>query len=233
MEWNASEIDHPATPSEISNYDAKVKVARQMAERLRNGEVVGVGSGSTSMLALNAVVDQAKVQGWTFSAITTSLEIEIACAELGVRTSSLIKERPDWSFDGADEVDGQLNMIKGRGGAMLREKLIIASSPERYILVDASKRVEKLGLKFPIPVELVPESLQLVRAELLEHFDVHELELRMAAGKDGPVITENRNLILDVRFADVTPDLDPQLNSLPGIVGTGLFVGFQPTVISA
>jgi ribose 5-phosphate isomerase A len=233
MEWNAPEIDHPMTPGDISNYDAKVKVARQMAERLHDGDVVGVGSGSTSMLALNALVDRAHVEGWKFSAITTSLEIEIGCAELGVKTSSLIQERPDWSFDGADEVDGQLNMIKGRGGAMLREKLIIASSPERYILVDASKRVEKLGLKFPIPVELVPESLQLVRSELLERFDVHQIELRMAVGKDGPVITENRNLILDVRFADVTPDLDPQLNSLPGVVGTGLFIGFHPTVISA
>jgi ribose 5-phosphate isomerase A len=233
MEWNASDIDHPTTPADISNYDAKVKVAHQMAVRLHDGDVVGVGSGSTSMMALRALVDQAHTEGWKFTAITTSLEIEIACAELGVKTSSLIQERPDWSFDGADEVDGQLNMIKGRGGAMLREKLIIASSPERYILVDASKRVEKLGQKFPIPLELVPESLQLVRSELLERFDVHEIELRMAVGKDGPVITENRNLILDVRFADVTPDLDPQLNSLPGIVGTGLFIGFHPTVIGA
>jgi ribose 5-phosphate isomerase A len=233
MEWNASDIDHATASGDISNYDAKIKVARQIAERLRDGDVVGVGSGSTSMLALRALVDQAHAEGWKFSAITTSLEIEIACAELGVKTSSLVQERPEWSFDGADEVDGHLNMIKGRGGAMLREKLIIASSPERYILVDASKRVEKLGLKFPIPLELVPESLQLVRSELLERFDVHEIELRMAVGKDGPVITENRNLILDVRFADVTPDLDPQLNSLPGIVGTGLFIGFHPTVISA
>jgi ribose 5-phosphate isomerase A len=233
MEWNASEIGHPTTPGDIANYDAKVKVAHQMAARLGDGDVVGVGSGSTSMLALNALVDQAHTNGWTFSAITTSLEIEIACAELGVKTSSLLRERPDWSFDGADEVDDKLNMIKGRGGAMLREKLIIASSPERYILIDASKRVEKLGQRFPIPLELVPESLQLVRSELLERFDVHEIELRMAVGKDGPVITENRNLILDVRFADVTPDLDPQLNSLPGIVGTGLFIGFHPTVISA
>jgi ribose 5-phosphate isomerase A len=80
---------------------------------------------------------------------------------------------------------------------------------------------------------LVPESLQLVQSELLERFEVHEIELRKAVGKDGPVITENRNLILDVRFADVTPDLDPQLNSVPGVVGTGLFVGFHPTVISA
>jgi ribose 5-phosphate isomerase A len=233
MEWNEPEVDHSAWRNGISNLDAKEKVARQMAARLRDGDVVGVGSGSTSLLALHALVDQAKENGWHFTAITTSLELEMACAELRVRTSSLLEQRPDWSFDGADEIDGERNMIKGRGGAMLREKLIIASSPERYILVDESKLVEQLGLKFPIPLELVPESLQLVQSQLLEHFQVHEIELRRAVGKDGPVITENRNLILDVRFVHVTPGLDPQLNSVPGIVGTGLFVGFQPTVISA
>jgi len=233
MEWFEAEVNRTAWRKGISNLDAKEKVAREMAARLRDNDVVGVGSGSTSLLALHALVDQANSNGWHFTAITTSIEMEMACAELRIRTSSLLEQRPDWSFDGADEVDGDGDMIKGRGGAMLREKLIIASSPERYILVDDSKLVERLGLKFPIPLELVPESLQLVQSELLERFEVHEIELRKAVGKDGPVITENRNLILDVRFADVTPDLDPQLNSVPGVVGTGLFVGFHPTVISA
>jgi ribose 5-phosphate isomerase A len=233
MEWNESGIDRSGWRDGISNLDAKEKVAVQMASRLRHGDVVGVGSGSTSLLVLHALADKASENRWQFTAITTSIELEMACAELRVRTSSLVELRPDWSFDGADEIDAELNMIKGRGGAMLREKLIMASSPERYIVVDESKLVEQLGLKFPIPLELVPESLQLVRSQLNEKFDVHEVELRMAVGKDGPVITENRNLILDVRFDHVTPDLDPQLNSVPGIVGTGLFVGFYPTVISA
>lgn len=121
MDWNESEIDRLTWRNEISNYDAKEKIARQMAVRLRDGDVVGVGSGSTSLLALHALVDQAQANAWHFSAITTSLEMEITCADLRVRTSSLIVERPDWSFDGADEIDGELNMIKGRGGAMLRE----------------------------------------------------------------------------------------------------------------
>jgi ribose 5-phosphate isomerase A len=233
MEWNEAEADHSAWRNGVTNLDAKEKVASQMTARLHDGDVVGVGSGSTSLLALHALANKANENGWLFTAITTSIEMEMACADLRVRTSSLIELRPDWSFDGADEVDGERNMIKGRGGAMLREKLIMASSPERYILVDQTKLVEQLGLKFPIPLELVPESLQLVRSQLLERFEVHEIELRMAAGKDGPVITENRNLIFDVRFDHVTPDLDPQLNSVPGVVGTGLFVGFHPTVISA
>ncbi len=233
MEWNEAEIDHPEWRRDIANYDAKEAIARQVASRVRDGDVVGVGSGSTSLLALHALVARTRANDWHFTAITTSLEMEITCAELHVRTSSLVQQRPDWSFDGADEIDEEHNMIKGRGGAMLREKLILASSPERYILVDDSKRVGKLGERFPIPLELIPESLQLVRSQLLEHFDAREIDLRMAVAKDGPVITENRNLILDVKFSEVTPDLDSRLNSLPGIVGTGLFIGFHPTVISA
>lgn len=233
MDWNESEIDHMQWRNNISNYDAKEKIARDIAARLRDGDVVGVGSGSSSLLALHALVERANTEGLQFTAITTSLEMEITCAELHVRTSSLIQERPDWSFDGADEIDGEGDMIKGRGGAMLREKLILASSPERYILVDSSKLVKRLGQRFPIPLELIPESLQLVQSHLLREFDVSDLELRMAVSKDGPVITENRNLILDVRFAEVTHDLDAQLNSLPGIVGTGLFLGFHPQVVSA
>src|ERR1700677_2312900 len=123
MEWFEAEVNRTAWRTGISNLDAKQAVARQMAARLRDDDVVGVGSGSTSLLALHALVDQANDNGWHFTAITTSLEMEMACAELHTRTSSLLELRPDWSFDGADEVDGEGNMIKGRGVAMLREKL--------------------------------------------------------------------------------------------------------------
>ena len=233
MQWNAAESDHPEWATTIENYEAKSRVATEAAQRLRDGDVVGVGSGSTSMLALHALVNQARRETWQFSAITTSLEMAIACAELSVPTTSLLQLRPDWSFDGADEVDGDLNMIKGRGGAMLREKLLLASSPERYILIDESKRVTKLGEKAPVPVEVIPEALQLVRSHLLEEFDVREIELRMAVAKDGPVITEHGNLILEVKFADITSDLDVRLNCVPGVVGSGLFFGFHPSLISA
>jgi ribose 5-phosphate isomerase A len=233
MHWNAEETDHPEWPTTIENYEAKTHVAHEVAKRLRDGEVIGVGSGSTSMLALRAIFEEARRQQWQFSAITTSLEMAIACAELQVPTTTLLQERPDWSFDGADEVDDSLNMIKGRGGAMLREKLLLASSPERYILIDESKRVTKLGAKAPVPVEIVPEALQLVQSRLLEEFDVREIELRMAVAKDGPVITEHGNVILEVNFADVTSDVDTRLNCVPGVVASGLFFGFQPTIISA
>ncbi|MGH3733908.1 MAG: ribose 5-phosphate isomerase A [Acidimicrobiales bacterium] len=232
MRWNAAASTHPEWPTTIENYDAKSKVADQMAQRLRDGDVVGVGSGSTSMLALHAVVDRAHRQKWHFGAITTSLEMSIACAELGVATTDLLQERPDWSFDGADEVDPNRDMIKGRGGAMLREKLLLASSPERYILIDETKRVTRLGEKVQVPVEVVPEALQFVQSRLLEEFDVREIKLRMAIAKDGPVITEHGNVILEVRFTETTSDIDARLNCVPGVVGSGLFFGFQPTILS-
>jgi ribose 5-phosphate isomerase A len=233
MHWNAAETDHPEWPTKIENYEAKSRVAREAAKRLRDGDVVGVGSGSTSMLALRAIFEEARNREWQFSAITTSLEMAIACAELRVPTTTLLQERPDWSFDGADEVDEDLNMIKGRGGAMLREKLLLASSPERYILIDESKRVSRLGEKAPVPVEVIPEALQLVQSRILEEFDVREIELRMAVAKDGPVITEHGNVILEVSFASVTSEVDVKLNCVPGVAGSGLFFGFRPTIISA
>jgi ribose 5-phosphate isomerase A len=233
MHWNAAESDHPEWPTSIENYAAKAQVAAQMAERLHDGDVVGVGSGSTSLLALHALVNTARTQTWQFTAITTSLEMAIACAELCVPTTSLLHVRPDWSFDGADEVNDDLDMIKGRGGAMLREKLLLASSPERYILIDESKRVATLGEKALVPVEVIPEALQLVQSRLFEEFDVHQVELRMAVAKDGPVITEHGNVILEVKFANVTSDVDVRLNCVPGVAGSGLFFGFRPSLLSA
>ncbi|MCU1363793.1 MAG: rpiA [Acidimicrobiaceae bacterium] len=232
MEWPASQERDVEWRGQISDLEAKERIAQKMARRLRDGDAVGVGSGSTSLLTLHALVDSAKQHGWRFTAITTSLEMEMNCANLGVATSDLLQQRPDWSFDGADEIDGALNMIKGRGGAMLREKIIMASSPERYVVVDASKMVATLGEHSPIPLEVVPEALRLVEFQLGESFDVTSSTLRMAGGKDGPVVTENGNLILDVMFANVRPELDTELNSVVGVVGSGLFVGFRPTVVS-
>jgi ribose 5-phosphate isomerase A len=233
MEWTTSETGHVEWRKKVSNFDAKARIAKEMASRLHDGDVVGVGSGSTSFMVLQALGERARKNEWHFTAITTSLEMEISCHELHVRTSSLLQQRPDWSFDGADEIDGALNMIKGRGGAMLRERLVLSSSPERYIVVDESKRVERLGVNVPIPVEIVPESFNLVRSRLLESFQLRHLDLRLAVSIDGPAMTENGNLILDVGFDNVQPELDSALNSIPGVVGTGLFIGFGPTVISA
>ena len=92
-------------------------------------------------------------------AIPTSHEVSLTCSILGIPTSTLLNARPDWSFDGADEVDPQKNLIKGRGGAMFAEKLVMKSSPENYILVDQSKFVENLGAKVAVPIEVDPRAV--------------------------------------------------------------------------
>ena len=232
MHWSTPGMDDTSWHAGVDNFDAKSAIAHEMAARLRDGEIVGVGSGSTSLVTLHALAGRAREGSLRFVAITSSVEMEVACATLGVGTTSLIATRPDWSFDGADEVDDALDMIKGRGGALLRERLLIAASPERYVVADRTKRVARLGTRAPIPLELVPEALNLVRAELADMAGVREMQLRLATGKDGPTMTEHGNVILDVRFDDVTPDLDARLRSLPGVVATGLFIGYHPTIVS-
>ncbi len=232
MEWTSSDDERPRWPSAGTHGAAKASIAEEMAKRLRDGDVVGVGSGSTSLLTLVALAERARRHRWRFSAIATSLEVEIACSRLGVEVTSLLQRRPDWSFDGADEIDPSRNMIKGRGGAMLRERLVMASSPERYVVADASKRVERLGTRTPVPLEVVPEALALVRARLLASSDARDLRLRQATAKDGPVLTEHGNLVVDVTFAVVDEALEQRLHGVPGVVATGLFFGFDPVLVS-
>lgn len=110
----------------------------------------------------------------------------MTCLQLGIPQTTLWDKRPDWTFDGADEVDLQHNLIKGRGGAMFKEKLLIKNSNKSYIIIDESKIVDKLGSKFPIPIEVFPAALTFVEYEL-KLLGASEITLRLAAsGKDGP-----------------------------------------------
>ena len=137
-----------------------------------------------------------------------------------------MSKKPDWSFDGADEVNDKNWLVKGRGGAMYREKLNIASSEVSYILVDNSKFVDNICDKFPIPVETVPEAINYVRDELFK-MGAEDVVLRLAKGKDGPVITEHGNVILDATFRNVDETLERRLKAVVGVVETGLFIGYN------
>lgn len=216
----------------IANEPAKRAAAAKMAERLRPGEVVGVGSGTTSWLTIEALADRAAAEGFVWTAVPTSLESELACARRGVGTGSLSTLRPDWCFDGADEVDPAGNLIKGRGGALLREKLVMAASPERYVVVDPSKLVERLGTRFRVPVEVIPEAMRLVRDELARR-GVTDVTVRRSEGKDGPTITEHGNYLLDARLTEIGEHTEAELKTIAGVVESGLFFGYRPNVIVA
>lgn len=216
----------------VTNEAAKQAAAAEMAARLRPGDVVGVGSGSTSHLTVLALAERARAEGFSWTAVPTSLEVALSCGALGVTVGSLSTLRPDWSFDGADEVDPVANLLKGRGGALLREKLVMAASPERYVVVDRSKLVERLGSRLPVPIEVVPEAVRLVR-DRLARLGVTEVVLRRAEGKDGPLITERGNLLLDARLPAITERTEVELKAIPGVVESGLFIGFEPRVVVA
>ncbi len=231
MDWNREILQKPQWKEEITNREQKERVAKIIAEKVQEGDVIGFGSGSTSYLAAIEIANKIQTENIKITAIPTSYEIEMLCTYLGIPTASLENKKPDWCFDGADEVDNDNWMIKGRGAAMFNEKLNIKSAGKIYILIDESKRVNKLGEKFPIPVEVNPNALNYVKQEI-SNMGVTSIELRMALKKDGPVITQNGNLILDVRFNDIDYMLEKKLKEITGVIETGLFIGYNVEVIS-
>ena len=228
MKWDHSLIDTLEWGNQISHKEDKIKIADLIASKVENGQVIGVGSGSTSYLALIRIAERIRTERLSILAIPTSLEIRMTCAQLGIPVTSLFSHKPDWTFDGADEVDSHFNLIKGRGGAMFKEKLLISSSPQTYILVDPSKKVERLGAKFPIPI--FPEALTYVE-DRLQRLNPGEIKLRMGQGKDGPIITENGNMILDVWMDYIPENTESTLKSITGVLESGLFMNYKVEVL--
>jgi ribose 5-phosphate isomerase A len=232
MNWDSDIIKNLAWSDTIINREGKQRVADEIAKKVKDGDVLGIGSGSTSYLALIAIAKKAKAENLNIKAIPTSIEISLTCAELGVPLTTLFEYRPNWLFDGADEVDPKRSLIKGRGGAMFKEKLMMRSSQKNYILVDDSKLVDKLGSKFPVPIEVFPQALLHVENQLRK-IGAAELTLRPAKGKDGPVITENGNLVLDARFEEIGDDMEEKIKSITGVIESGLFIGHNVEVLVA
>ncbi len=226
MDWNKKTVQEISWNGEISNYEEKLRIANKIAKRVKDGDVIGIGSGSTSFVATTEIAKRMKAENLNIIGIPTSYEINMLCNQLGIPTTNLMSKKPDWSFDGADEVNDKNWLVKGRGGAMYREKLNIASSEVSYILVDNSKFVDNICDKFPIPVETVPEAINYVRDELFK-LGAEDVVLRLAKGKDGPVITEHGNVILDVTFRNVDETLERRLKAVVGVVETGLFIGYN------
>lgn len=232
MEREKTIINSLEWGKEISNREEKEKVAEKIASMVTDNDIIGVGSGSTAYLALLKIDERIRNEQLHIRAIPTSQEIKMACAKLGIPLTSLLEHKPNWTFDGADEIDFSHNMIKGRGGAMFKEKLLISSSPRTFIIADSSKMVSKLGSRFPVPVEIFPDALIHVD-QALRSLSPVEIKLRMAQGKDGPVITENGNLILDVRFDNIPDNLENAIKSITGVIESGLFMHYEVLILSS
>lgn len=232
MERKNNIITQLSWSAPITNKEGKEKVAKEIAQQAKNGEIIGAGSGSTVYLALLALAERVHKEGLKIQIIPGSMEISMTCIQLGLPQTTLWSAQPDWTFDGADEVDPSHNLIKGRGGAMFKEKLLICNSAKTYILVDESKRVERLGSKFPVPIEVFPPALTYAEQRIKE-LNASKVTLRPAKGKDGPVLTENGNFILDAYFPAIPLSLEKEIKSITGVIENGLFIGYKPEIIIA
>jgi len=215
----------------LSNKEQKEAVASRLAALVRDGQIIGFGSGSTSYLTALAIGRRVRDEKIRCSAVPTSIEMSLICAELGISVVPMGLAQPEWCFDGADEVNDRNWLIKGRGGALFKEKIVFRSASKRFIVVDASKRVAKLGTNFAVPIEVFPPALALVKSGLAG-LGVESLEVRSGEGKDGPTITESGNLILDVRFQSIDEGLEKAINCITGVIENGLFIGDEMEVIS-
>ena len=139
MDWKNHLIKHLQWSDSIINREAKEHVAREIAATAKDGDVIGAGSGSTVYLTLFELSRRIREEYLHIEVIPASQEISMTCIQLGIPQTTLWNKRPNWTFDGADEVDPQQNLIKGRGGAMFKEKLLIRSSRKTFIIIDPSK----------------------------------------------------------------------------------------------
>ena len=210
--------------------ELKKLAGEKAVEHIEDGMIVGLGTGSTVEYTLRKlgqlVRDGLKIQG-----IPTSIHTQRIAKEEGIPLTTL-DENPeiDVTIDGADEVDSNLNLIKGGGGALTREKIIAFNSKKVIIVVDDSKVVKCLGIDFPLPVEVTKFGWQATK-KTLEKFDC-TVELRNIM-EDEPFITDNGNYILDCEFIkiDNPEELHVNLNNIPGVVENGLFIGLVDEVI--
>jgi ribose 5-phosphate isomerase A len=232
MDWESSLIKNLGWSSEIINISGKQKVAEQIAGKVKDGDILGIGSGSTVYLALIAIAERIRNENLDVKGIPTSLEISMFCSKLGIPLTTLFEYKPDWLFDGADEVDPDKSLIKGRGGAMFKEKLLMSSSTMNYIIVDESKIVNKLNTNFPIPIEVFPQALLYVEQQL-NKLGATTTVIRPAKGKDGPIITENNNVVLDCYFGEITPTLERDIKCITGVIESGLFIGYDLEILVA
>jgi ribose 5-phosphate isomerase A len=199
---------------------------RRAAELAGDGMTLGLGTGSTVWFTLERLAERIRKEGLAVRGVPTSLDTEDKARTLGIPLATLDEvDRIDLTIDGADEVDPRFDLVKGGGGALLREKVVASISRREVIVVGADKRVERLADRFPLPVEVVPFARPLV-ARALRRMGF-EPALRLDA-RGEPYRTDNGNEILDARFPGGIADaaaMERDLLALPGVVECGLFVG--------
>lgn len=211
----------------------KQEVGRAAANRVKSDSIVGLGSGSTAAYAIEYIGYRlAKGEITNVVGVPTSFQSEVLAKEFNIPLVTLDAiDHIDVAIDGADEVDPDKNLIKGGGAAHTREKVVDALASEFIVVVDEGKLVDKLGSTFLLPVEVIPMAVAPVMRSLAKLGG--KPELRMAAKKAGPVVTDQGNLVIDVKFDHIKnpAEMEKEINNLPGVLENGIFVGVADIIM--
>ena len=210
--------------------ELKKNVGYAAAELVKDGDVVGLGTGSTTHFFIEKLGQRVREENIKILGIPTSYQSFLLAKNSGITITTLEENDINIAVDGADEVDSNLNLIKGGGAAHTMEKIVDSAADRFVVIADDSKIVEKLG-NFPVPLEVIPEACRTVSNHVEEYGGVSAL--RIAKMKDGPVITDNGNFIVDVKFNLIENPayLEKELNAIPGVVENGIFAGIVDEVI--
>ncbi len=218
----------------LSHSEGKKFVAVAAARLIQDGMVAGMGTGSTIAFMIEELGRRVREEGLELTVVPTSFQSRLLCLELGISVRDMQDTASlDLAIDGADEVDPHLDLIKGGGASHTREKIVAAMAKEFVIAVDESKLVGRLGSTFAIPVEVLPSARSYVERAIRNLGG--DPVLRLALRKDGPVVTDNGALVLDVRFAAGANlrTVDQSLHAMPGVLETGLFFDMAAKVLVA
>lgn len=205
--------------------EAKKRAASEAVKHVKDGFTIGLGSGSTVAYAFQEIGKRIKNENLQVYGVPTSYQAFMLATKNGIPVTTL-DERPelDLDIDGADQIDKNLNLIKGMGGALLREKIVASAAKQLIIIVDESKKTDRFGKNQPVPVEVLPFAFATVMSRIREMKG--KPVLREGTNKVGPIITDNSNFIVDVDFGLIKnpKDLEFSLKSIPGIIESGLFI---------
>ncbi len=199
----------------------KKMVAYKAAEQIKDGQVVGLGTGSTARYFIEKVGMRIRKEELDILAVPTSYQSLFLARDWEIPITSIMEHDVDVAVDGADEVDKDFNLLKGGGAVHTQEKIIDYSASEFIVIVDDSKLTDKLDK--PVPVEVIPASSRLVCEEL--NSMGAEVKIRISDAKDGPLITDNGNFIIDADFGPIEDpiNLEYEINNIPGVLENGIF----------
>jgi len=204
---------------------AKKRAAVEAVKYVEDGFVLGLGAGSTASIAIKEIGKRAREENLRVLGVPTSNQAFLLAVECGIPVTTL-NEHPqlDCDIDGADQIDKNLNLIKGMGGALTREKIVATVSKTLIIVADETKLTDRLGKDQQVPVEVLPFALPVVKQSVEAMGGIPVLRERM--NRSGPYVTDNGNFILDVDFGTIESpaELQSKVKALPGVVETGLFI---------